>query len=339
MVLLGRIGLILIAEVLLGFIITPIAVRLGHFHGLTDKPDNHLKLHADDTPHIGGLVVFVLVLCVSIAYHALVVPVTISQAVNVGLLFVIFIVGTIDDRYRVSIPVRLASQIAIAVILILFGNVFTPTDWPVVNIALTIFGVLAMINAVNMLDGMDGLASILSILAILGLVYTLYYYRVGLFYIVLGVGTIAALIPFLVANFRSSPKKAFLGDSGSTYLGLLIAMLFIKSTNAHGESDTAASLLFISIPLFELAFATMLRLWSKKNPLKGSKDHFPLKLRWLIKSDSKALVCISAIALFFFLAGVGMLHFSTVFKYVVLIVSAIVYLVIWIVLARVRIDE
>lgn len=336
MIFAGKLGLILIAEVLLGFIVTPLFVKFGHFHGLTDKPDNHLKLHAEETPHIGGLVVCGLVLFVTIAYHMLIASMSTVQIVNVLLLCVIFIIGIIDDRRHVPILLRLAMQIAIAIILVLFGNVFTPTDWPVVNVVLTVFGVLVMINAMNMLDGMDGLAGIVSIFAILGLMYTLSYYRVGMFYIVLGSATIVALIPFLVANFRPNPKKAFLGDGGSTYLGLLIAVLFIQSTNARGESDTVASLLFISIPIFELVFATTLRLCAGKNPLKGSRDHFPLKMRLFTKSDPQTLVWISSMALFFFLAGVGILHFSTIFKYAVVMVSIVAYCLVWIIFAKVK---
>lgn len=338
MVFAAVLGLILVFVIILGFIITPIAVKIGHFYGFTDKPDNHLKLHTEETPHVGGVVIFLLVSGASVAYHVLVAPLHISQIGNIGLLSVIFIIGVIDDRYHLPIFIRLGIQITIAIGVMVFGNTFTPTDIPIINILLTMTGILIMINAVNMLDGMDGLASIVSAIAILGLVYALFYYSVGQFYIFLGLVTVTSLIPFLVANFRPNPKKAFLGDGGSTYLGLILAILFIQSTNVRGRSDTVASILFISIPIFELLFVTIIRLWSRKNPLKGSKDHFPLKIRILTKSDTKTLISISLMSCFFFLAGIGILHFSTIFKYIVVIISILAYSAIWIVLARVRAD-
>lgn len=96
----ARIGLILLVELVLAFIVMPIAVKLGHKYGFTDKPDQHLKRHAEDTPHIGGLVIFSLVLSVSVAYHMLIAPLTSEQMTNMGLLGVIFVTGVIDDRYH-----------------------------------------------------------------------------------------------------------------------------------------------------------------------------------------------------------------------------------------------
>lgn len=227
----------------------------------------------------------------------------------------------------------------VVILVILSGNVFTPTDFFAFNVFLTIIGTLVMINALNMLDGMDGLAGIVSFFAILGLIYTLGYYRVGMFYITIGAATIVVLIPFLIANFRPNPHKAFLGDGGSTSLGFLIALLFIHSTNARGESDTAAALSFISIPVFEFTFATVIRIYAGKSPLRGSKDHFPLKIRhWLGGSHPKTIFCISLVAIFSFLTGVGILHFFTAFKYAMVALGVIVYLFIWVCLARVKVE-
>lgn len=335
----ARIGLILLVELVLAFISVPIAVKLGHTHGFTDKPDQHLKLHAEETPHIGGLVVFSLILSVSVAYHVFVSPLTSQQMINVGLLGVIFITGMTDDHYHLPVGLRLVTQFMVVILLILSGNIFTPTDVFAFNVFLTIVGTLAMINALNMLDGMDGLAGIVSFFAILGLIYTLGYYSVGMFYITIGAAAIVVLIPFLVANFRPNPKKAFLGDGGSTSLGFLIALLFIHATNARGESDTVASMSFISIPVFEFSFATMLRICAGKNPLKGSKDHFPLKMRHLLGgSHPKTIFYISFLALFSFLSGIGILHLSTGFKYVMVALGSVVYLFIWLRLVRVKVD-
>ena len=333
-----KIVLILAAEFVSVLIIMPIAVRLGHFHGFTDKPDNHLKSHAKETPHVGGLVIFAHMAGAMVMYHFLVSALTLIQIMEIALLCLILIIGAIDDRMHLSITIRLGAQMGIAILLIIIGNVFTPTDIQPLNVIITFLLILAMINATNMLDGMDGLAGLVSLFAILGLVYTLVFYRLDVIYVVMGLATITAIIPFLISNFRPNPHKAFLGDSGSTYLGLLMVLLFIKSTNARGESDTVASTVFISIPLFELSFATLIRIWHKKNPLKGSKDHFPLKLKQLTKSETKTVLIISLMALLIFILGIGILHLSTIFKYTVVIIGIILYIYLWARFARIKVD-
>ena len=327
-------ALIIIGELMVALILTPLIVRLGHHHGFTDKPDDHLKEHDEETPHVGGIIIVVHMLVALCIYH-LYAPPSRTHIVTIALLLVIFVVGVIDDRIHLSISIRLCIQFTIAGIFILSGNIVTPFPFHVLNVIFTFTGILAMINAINLIDIMDGLAGIVSSFAIIGLVYTLAYYQADMFYLMLGAATVVAIIPFLIANFRPNPHKAFLGDGGSTYLGLLLAFLFIQSTNSAGESDTVVSLLVISIPVFELFFVSIIRIYHKKNPLKGSKDHFPLRLAQ-ISGPRIAVLQISIFALFLLISGIGILHFPTPFKIIVVFINIVVYIGLWIFLARIK---
>jgi len=129
-------------------------------------------------------------------------------------------------------------------------------------------------------------------------------------------------------------------------LGLLIALLFIKATMSPGEADTGAALLFISVPLFEIFFVSTMRIRQKKNPLKGSRDHFPLRLLYVntLKSVTvkvagrRTILQILGLATVIFLSGIGMLYLSTGLKIVIATVDMLMYISIWVMLAKVKTD-
>ena len=89
-----------------------------------------------------------------------------------------------------------------------------------------------------------------------------------------------ALASFLIFNFN--PASIFMGDAGSTFLGLFIVIMFINSFNTvQWISYRISTCMAISVPLFEMIYVIILRTRKGLNPMMGSKDHFPLRLHFM----------------------------------------------------------
>ncbi len=332
--------LILVAELLFGFILAPVLIRIAHGFGFTDKPDSNLKTHHEEVPHIGGLIVLVTAAVAYVPLQWGLVSYSFKQIVELAALVLLFEIGMIDDHRPLTVVWRLIMQSQIALALVAVGNVFRPLPWDWANYILTIIGVVTCINAINLLDIMDGLAGGISLFVIVGLYYSALIYEIQPFYIIIGLVTMVALIPFLVSNFLKPPHKSFLGDSGSTMLGLWIAILFINVTQASPNSaGLGAALLFISIPLFEIFFVSTMRLKQKRNPFKGSPDHFPLRLLKLVGRPNIAILVIYGWCCLILAEGIFILHATTAIKIAVTIIAALSFLGVWIRLARVAIQR
>ena len=350
---------ILLGELVLGFMISHLLVRLAHRYHFTDKPDTNLKTHGQETPHVGGLIILITAAIAYIIIQWGRVDYSFKQLVELAALVLLFEIGMIDDTRHVAVGWRLVMHIQIAIALLVAGNVFEPFPWRWANYTITILGIITCINAINLLDIMDGLAGGVSLFVIAGLCYTYVARGIQSFYIVIGLVIIAAIIPFLISNFRPPPHKSFLGDSGSTMLGLLIAILFLNSTqlvphvpNAEttfpffptpfrppdilSEAGVGTALVFISIPLFEIFFVSTMRLLQKRNPFKGSPDHFPLRLLKLVGTPHRAILIIYGWCALIMAGGIVIFYAATIFKIIAAVIIGLTFITAWIALARVQ---
>ena len=289
---------------------------------------------------MGGLAVLITAAIAYTILHVGRVDHGFKQLIELASLILLFEIGMIDDIRHLPVGWRLIIQIQIAIALAIAGNVFRPFAWNWLNYALTIIGIVVCINAINLLDIMDGLAGGISLFTIAGLSYTFVERNVQSLYPIIGIVIIIALIPFLISNFSRPPNKSFLGDSGSTMLGLLIAILFINSAQTSiNQAGVGAALVFISMPLFEIFFVSTMRLLQKRNPLKGSPDHFPLRLLKLVKKPYIAILIIYGWCMMILAGGIVILHAPTAFKVISAVIIAILFWGTWIRLARVKIDR
>ena len=327
-------------QFIVAVLITPFLVALAHRHGITDKPDNKLKAHTHETPHVGGALIMVTG-AIAMIVAALVGRVTINSMhiVEIIAIAAIFTVGIIDDSFHVPVAIRMIFQCCIAGLLVFGGAIFAPTPYTAMNILITIVGIVAGVNALNLLDIMDGLAGGVSFFAILGLSVALFMNGAPPFYLYVGMATLVGIGAFLIANFLPNPKKIFLGDGGSTLLGVIIAILFIASAHTVSSGGAIASLLvLISIPIFELIFVSVMRIRKKKSPLVGSNDHFPLRVARIMGSQRRAVILIYLYAFLVFSIGVGMLLGWRETKLFLAAMMVIFYTGAALILARVEIE-
>lgn len=259
---------------LLSLIITPGIIKLAFKVGAIDKP-NSRKVHARVMPRLGGLAIFA----------AFALPAMLALDFNrqfIGLLLgglVILVLGVMDDIKDISPKVKLAGQLAAALILIGFGakveNLTNPFGSDMIHlgwlsIPVTIFWIVGVTNAVNLVDGLDGLAAGIAAIAAatLGIVAMENDPAITLVAFIL----VGAILGFMRYNFN--PARIFMGDSGSLFLGYTLAGLAIMGL---AKSATVFSLfipvLVLGVPILDTLFAIIRRIVNDQPIFQADKAH------------------------------------------------------------------
>jgi UDP-GlcNAc:undecaprenyl-phosphate GlcNAc-1-phosphate transferase len=153
-----------------------------------------------------------------------------------------------------------------------FGNI----NLGILSFPVTVFATVGVINAVNMSDGLDGLS---------GGMVTIALFFIGIIAFQEGNTTLltfiailmSALLAFLALNFRLPWKKTamvYLGDSGSTFLGFVLAWLFIETTQGGNTSiPPILALWFLALPLMDTIVLLIKRPLEGKSSFHPGRDH------------------------------------------------------------------
>ena len=296
-----------IASVVIRFILRTKLVNL-----FADAPD-HRKVHAAPIPRVGGIAIIAAMLVVTLIWY--VIPLKIGSALDIArlpddLFFCILaaaislgVLGFLDDTRLVDVRVRhkLAVIFGLALISVyLFHahpgaiNVFNifeiPEFWGKIIAVLWIVG---LINAYNLVDGLDGFAGVITIVSLLGIM------AVSLLIFVkeqpadpavvtlsaLSLFAVGAVAGFMVHN--APPARVFMGDTGSCFLGYMIALLTIHAASLMGKSEEFASAavpavmpLLAAMPILEV-FVTIVRRFISANEQGIRKT-----LKYIVTADS-----------------------------------------------------
>ncbi len=255
-----------IAALLTGFVVTylltPRVRSLAQRLGIVDVPQGRHQ-HARPTARGGGVAVFAGV-------HAACAVVLLlpwepfSGGLSVAwwqrfaaASLVLLGVGIIDDLRGVRPWIKLAGQVLAGAVLFLsgsrIGSVFGYELPGWLDGAMTVFWLVAVINAFNLIDGLDGLAAGLAITSALGLCGFFVLSRLPGNTLVL-LGLIGACLAFLRYNFH--PASIFLGDSGSMFLGLALGAVSLETfTKGTFVLSVTIPLLVLGVPFFDTALA------------------------------------------------------------------------------------
>lgn len=266
--------LILVLAFLISLKGAQVAKKAALHFGIVDKPDGNLKVHQEPVPYLGGLSIYISFLI------ALAVVIEFDQKV-LGLLLgstLVMLLGLLDDLKAMEPIIKILGELLAITVLIKSGIVIDfvfLSDFQ--NIVLTIFWVLTLTNAFNIIDIMDGLAGGIASISVLFLA-VISYINKQYFISILSAALLGAIIGFLRYNFN--PAKIYLGDSGSLFLGFILASLsMIASYSESNRIALLSPLLLFGVPLFDLTYVVILRLLKKRSPFRGSKDHYAVRMR------------------------------------------------------------
>src|ERR687896_202989 len=258
-------------------LLTPLVARMARRLGVVNHPRDR-DLHDRPTPGLGGLAILVAVVVSALLF----LPNDRETRGIIGGAVAIALIGAADDAIEGGLPpsVKLVGQFAAALIPVMSGvrveNVTLPFVDPIDlggwSYALTLVGMVAVMNVVNFTDGVDGLASgVCTIAAATFAVIALSLDRDAAG--VLAALTAGAAVGFLFHNFH--PASIFMGDAGSNLLGLLLACVAIQ-----GVLKTAAvvalffPLVILAVPAADATFVIAKRIKYRRPVYHADRWHF-----------------------------------------------------------------
>lgn len=222
------------------------------------------------------------------------------------------VVGFADDLLHMRPATKLAMLFGAATVLVTglgFGGI-TGVVW--IDIPLTYLWILFIANAVNMLDNMDGIAAGMATIASAGIA-AVAAARGEADTAVMAAAVAAACVGFLVWN---RPRASlFMGDSGSLFLGTMLAGLAALATGWMGPRATpcdcvvqgitpiAASALLLALPIADAKFVSFTRLARGQSPMVGGRDHTTHRVARLAASRGWGRGRLCALALSAMVAG------------------------------------
>lgn len=323
--------------VAVGLVLTPVAIRLARSLGAIDLPDSERRVHRTPIARLGGLAVgttFVLVGIAAVMVGRQLFPVALpgsNPIVNVrvgdqqllalfGGVLLAMVFGVIDDRWQIRARYQFLGQLALAVVALLGGILFTFIANPFqalgsafgganlvflelfqlrigdiviqpVPAVLTALWIVGMINCINWIDGLDGLSTGVSLIAavtlgIISVTAAPVEPMVALLCAVLA-GSLAGFLPW---NFH--PARIFIGTAGVMAVGYALAVLSIL-----GTAKVAVALLILGVPIIDTFWIIIRRIASGVSPFEPDRGHLHHRLLDLGLSHRGAVLLIYAICI------------------------------------------
>ncbi|MBM3886616.1 undecaprenyl/decaprenyl-phosphate alpha-N-acetylglucosaminyl 1-phosphate transferase [Candidatus Dependentiae bacterium] len=265
---------ILLTAFFFSYYLVPFFTQAAFRLGVMDIPDGTIKNHKTPVPYMGGIAIYLAFLgTIGLLYP-------IEERVMwllVGSTMLMF-VGFIDDLKRIKPSRKLVGQFLGVACLLHGGFVIKQTFFAsAMNLFLSGFWMLSLINAVNLIDVMDGLATTVAIIAAAGFcAVALIGGQYGVSLLLLAF--IGALLGFLWYN--KPPAKIYMGDAGSLFIGGFLAAvpLLIKWSALRPDASYVA-LVIPAIPLMEVFCLVVIRTYKKIPFYRGSPHHFSIYLQ------------------------------------------------------------
>lgn len=277
----------LLTAFLIAYFATPFAMKAALRAGAIDMPgkagtDSARHLHKKPTPRMGGLAIFVGFVCSALLFAPL-------GSKNVSMLAgatIIVLLGVFDDIYDLPAMKKLVVQLAAAAVAVLGGNkiyFFSRLmslgghwDLGILSIPVTLLWIVLITNAVNLIDGLDGLAAGVSTISCVSLVIIALGYSnpsVAIITSALAGGCIGFL------PYNRPPAKIFMGDTGSTLLGYVMAVASIQGLfKFYAIISFVIPFLMLGVPIFDTCFAVIRRLHHGESPFKADREHVHYRL-------------------------------------------------------------
>ncbi len=218
--------------------------------------------------------------------------------------FTMLIFGVIDDWHELSIKAKFFVQIIATSLLILFG-VKTQIVYigNLANIIITFIWILGITNAINHLDVVDAVAAGTALFASLAF-FVIAVFNGDIRTAILSLTLATATLSFLFYNLP--PAKIYMGNSGSHFLGFVLAAIALVVSYAPLERKIAllSPIVILGLPIFDTAFLILVRIIKKSVPFKKSNDHLAMIFLSLGYSKKKTLLIMLSLCLLFSISGV-----------------------------------
>ena len=271
------------AAAAISFALTPLVKAFALRFGFVDVPKDKRRMHSHPIPTIGGLAIFaafVLVSMVMCRVNRQLLGIYLGGTVLVAL-------GVLDDKYDLSARLKFLVQILAAVIPVTQGLVVSymsnPFPWGpqylhfgVLAIPITVVWIVAITNAVNFIDGLDGLSVGVCSISCLSMAVIALSLGQTMEAVLLG-ALLGACLGFLPYNLN--PAKIFMGDTGATFLGYVLGCMSVSGLfKLYTVISFAVPILVLGVPIFDITFAFLRRIWHHVSPMHPDRSHIHHRL-------------------------------------------------------------
>ena len=298
----GLVAAALVAALLVSFVSTPVVKALAQKMGAVDVPKDARRMHDHPIPRMGGLAIFFGFMLSVLVFLPL------TEQLR-GMLLgasLIVVLGILDDIYALSAKLKFVVQIVAALIAVSQGNVITVLSNPnifsddpfwdlgILSVPVTVLWIVGITNAVNLIDGLDGLAcGVSTISSMTMLVIALVVAEADVAIIMAALA--GACIGFLPYNLN--PAKIFMGDTGSTFLGFILAVVSIQGLfKFYTFISFAVPFLMLGLPIFDTCFAIIRRLAKGQSPMAPDRGHIHHRLIDMGFSQKQAVAMLYVIS-------------------------------------------
>jgi UDP-GlcNAc:undecaprenyl-phosphate/decaprenyl-phosphate GlcNAc-1-phosphate transferase len=296
--------------VLTAVLFTPFVYRWALRNGWVDAPDGRRKLHTRPTPRVGGIAI-VAGFMAGLGYFVLVkdqlpfeIPLPTAATILGGVAIVL--TGFLDDVRGLNFKQKFVVQVIAAYLLLHAGYRIDvsflpfvgedPYQQALISIPLTLLWIVGIINAVNLLDGLDGLAAGVVMIAFVCLA-VMFGLQGDMGVVVLALPAIGAITGFLVYNFN--PASIFMGDSGSLFLGYILAAYSLR-VQGHAAPEIAPLVLLVvlGLPVLDTGLAMVRRFATHKAIFAPDHDHIHHRLKRILSHRWAVLILYGSASIF-----------------------------------------
>lgn len=264
------------------FATTPLAKILAVKIGAIDVPKDKRRVHKKPTPLIGGLAIFAGFLVTTLCFYE-------ADTEFIGMMagaIIMVVLGIFDDKYNLPAKFKFVVQIIAAAIPVFCGmrieRIILPFlesngfEFGWLSYPITIIWVVGLTNAVNLIDGLDGLAAGVSAIASLSVFcVALMQGEIGI--AILTAALVGSCFGFLPYNFN--PASIFMGDTGSTFLGFVMACISVSGLfKIHAIISFAVPFIAFGIPIFDTSFAILRRIREHRPIMSPDRGHLHHRL-------------------------------------------------------------
>ena len=301
-----KIFLMTFTSFLFVMLVTPFIIRVANHVGALDIP-NKRKVHTVPIPRLGGVGIFLGFLLGYMIYGT---PSAIMNSVLIGS-FIIVLTGVVDDIKPLDAKTKFIGLLIASLIIVFYGhllindlsafNINIDFDW-YISYPITIFFILGCINCMNLIDGLDGLSSGLSAIYFLTIgIIACFKGNIGLDLVITFV-MLGSVLGFLVHNFH--PATIFAGDSGSMFMGFIIAVVALLGFKNVTLTSLIIPLFILAIPICDTVFAIIRRLLKGESISTPDKFHIHHQLLNRNFSQTETVLIIYLVDLLFAAASI-----------------------------------
>jgi len=275
--------------------LTPLTRQIALRLGITAAP-NKRNIHSRQVPLMGGAAIYVA-FTLSLLLFSPRAHLRELGAILIGASLLAFI-GYLDDRRHLSPRLRLLVMTAAALIAIAANIQIKLFSNPLVDIPLTLFWIVALINAVNWIDNMDGLAAGSAALSA-GCFLIIALAQGQVLVSMLAAAIFGSAVGFLIYNFN--PSSTFMGDMGAYTLGFVLAILAIKLKFAAQPLNVTwmVPVFALALPILDINLAILTRLLERRPLMLAAKDHVSHRILQLGLTQRQTLALLYLFSLLF----------------------------------------